>query len=730
MRRTMTGWIGVLIWVLTLSVDGHTWGQENTMRFEVDPVSRLIHVIYVVPKESPDEVRVLCSWAAPGSDDWRPARVHPLLSDTAWELVRQADWTPWIRGELIERRAAGLERTAVFNPYPEAQVEGKVDVRFRVRIVGEKDQQLSEQQVCIRADNSDVVYVDDWSKVLQKQATAHESKPGYWVIECGAAADASPFATAGTRLYAKGGADVPQLTYPLDLKGTYAVFVYAFGGVKLRLSGDERYDRLGTGIPYREELWKWDRMDWQHLIVRQNYAFTGPAATSLDYVKLVPLTPELIAELEAPFGKPDKIVAAYWEPYSYAFSDNVQDVFWHREYLGAYRDADVSIVDTQLGRFGAKVVFESRVSDQLLYQTRGDPIGAIQHPTTTNVGRMQQYTNTLQSTLKFGRELGLTVHANFGATNCYPGSPLQGECSKKHPQWMRGAFLRFEVPEVREFVLSLYRESLEIGATGLSIDFCRYPESVDSKETCNALFRELRALADKFGAARKTHIPILTRFPAHGVRRWQFFDYATWAKKGWVDYLCPSNIQGRFHYFDITPYEKAVRGTGCALLPQLDALSWGLPMPGLFLWRVQRLYEGDVQGIYIYQADSPIINSPSKRRYVRMARSTDAVKRFWERDARLRPRQSKGIFISPFNQLPGYHRWERLLVWLEGIPMGEVEIYLDGKRINHFDGPPYMVGSQGMDGDTAMPAGKHQLKIRARDGDVWLEQVFHIVSAG
>ena len=62
--------------------------------------------------------------------------------------------------------------------------------------------------------------------------------------------------------------------------------------------------------------------------------------------------------------------------------------------------------------------------------------------------------------------------------------------------------------------------------------------------------------------------------------------------------------------------------------------------------------------------------------------------------------------------------------------MGEVEIYLDGQRINHFDGPPYLVGSQGNDGDTAMPRGKHRLTIRARDGDGWLEQIFHIVSAG
>lgn len=712
------------------SVAGVAFGEENTVNFQIDPLSRLFHITYRVPEKSPDEVKVRCVWTAHGADNWQAARVHPLLSDTAWELLRKEDWAPWIRGEVSERRAAGLERTVVFNPYPEAQSGGKVDVDFRIQIMGEDDVQLAQHQIRLQADNSDVVYVEDWTQVMQKQGIGAESKPGQWLLEDGAATDAPPFARGGTRLYGPGGADLPQLTYPLDLKGAYAVYVYAFGRVKLRLSGDERCDRLGTNQPFREELWRWTDLDRQHLIVRQNYAFTGPAATSLDYVKLVPITPETVAKLESSFGEPDKIVAAYWEPYSYAFSDNVQDVFWHREYLDAYREANVSIVDTQLGRFGMKMVFETRQTDQLLYQTQGDPIGAIQHPTTTNVGRMQQYTNTLQSTLKFGRELGLTVHANFGATNCYPGSPLQSDFSKQHPDWMRGSSLRYEVPQVREFVLSLYREALEAGSTGISIDFCRYPGGIDTKETCNTFFRELRSLANEFATARNEKIRILTRFPAHGVRQWQDFDYATWAREGWVDYLCPSNIQGRFHYFDIAPYQKAVRDTQCILLPQLDALSWGLPMPGLFLWRVAQLYEQGVPGIYIYQADSPIITSPSNRRTIRMLRSSAAVRQSWEEDARLRPRRSKGIHISPANRLPGYHRWERVHVWLEGIPMGEMEIYLDGKRIHHFDGPPYMVGSQGNDGDTALPKGKHELKIRARDGAGWLERIFHIVSAG
>ena len=706
------------------------FAEEPGLRFRTDPITRLVHLTYAVPEDAPEQVLVRCSWSPRGQQQWQPARVVPLLSETALGLLVEADWRPWVRGEVREWRAAGLERTVVFNPYPEAQPAGQVDLDFRVELYAEGERLLARLETPVQADNRDVVYLDDWSGVLQQDAVASEETPGRWRLESGLPPGAAGYATGGTRLTGAAGVDLPQLTMPLALKGHYALFVYALGGARLRLSGDLRSDRLASRLPFSEELWRWTRLDGQHLIVRQNYAYTGPAATALDYVKLVPLSADLLASLDGAFGPPDRFVASYWEPYSYAFSDRVEDMSWHLQYLDAYREAEVSLVDTQLGRFGMKMVFETRIADQLLYQTQGDPIGAIAHPQTTNVGRMQQYTNTWQATLTFCRALGLTAHANFGATNCYPGSPLQGEISKQHPEWMRGHTLRYEVPEVRRFILEVYRETLEIGAGGLSIDFCRYPEGIDTAETATGFFRELRALADEFGQRQGRRLPILVRFPAEGVRLAERFDYATWVREGLVDYLCPSSIQGRFHYFDIGPYVQVTAGTACILLPQVDALSWGLPKPGPFLWRVQQLYDQGVKGLYIYQGDAMVLGSPGQRRCLRTLRSTESVRRFWAEDARLRPARSKGIFISGASQLPGYHSWERLHVWVEGLPMGELEITLDGTLINHFTGPPYLLGSQDRGGDTALPKGEHTLRVRARDGEGWLERTFQIVSAG
>ncbi len=683
----------------------------------IDPTTRYIHVTYEVPATAPDEVVANCSWSPSGKDDWRPARVTPLLSDTGYVLATAADWAQWSAGKITERRAASLRRTVIFDPYPETQTNGLVDADLRIDIRTSDGALLDTQTVRLTADNSDVVYIEDWSKLLQQDAISSEDITGKWQWRTG-----QEGVSFGNALYGKAGTALPQLTYPLDLKGRYAVFVCSSPGagqIGLRFTGDERTEYLSSPRPHREVLWRWTSMDRQHLVLRQRHLYSGWAAAHIDYVKLVPLTQSLTKDLNDMYsGEHDKFVAAYFEPYSWAFHEDVHDTLQHREPLTAFRDAQVDLVDVQVGRFGAKVVYESRLTDQLLYGTIGDPIdGKI--PETGNVGRMQQYTNTLDAELRYAGELGLTAHANFGATNCYPGTPLQGDFSKEHPEWMQGSALRYDVPEVRKYAISLFREAVEIGAPGISIDFCRYPDGIDKPVTCTTFLRELRE-------AVGSKVPILIRFPATGVRLWERFDYKTWVREGLVDFLCPSTIQGRHSNFDIKPYVEAVRGSKCRLLPVVDAIGWGPTIPGPFLQRTKQLYDAGADGIDIYQADGPIVHSPVNRRYVRIAGSTDALKRWWQEDERLRPECSKGIYVtSPMGE-NSYKRYQRLRVWLEGIPMGEVELHLDDKLVSRFDKPPYLLGTEEYESDSVIPPGEHSLRIRARDGDGWLEQTFTV----
>ncbi len=727
---------GYALGLLSLALAGVCAAQD--VQVAVDPVTRYFHVTYPVPAEAPSALKVVCAWAPAESEDWRPARVIPLISETAMHLARPEQYQPWLRGEVTEQRAAGLNRTVLFDPYPEAQTDGRVNARFQITLSTPDGEALATYIAPLQADNSDVVYIEDWSGVFQHYALkpeagdeSQESRP-QWEWRSGAAPEQG--LSQGNVLFGErqGDGRLPLLSYPLDLRGPYAVFVRtatSLGGIALRFTGEERTQRLSSTPVAHELLWQWRDLDYQHLVLEQLHDYTGPINSSIDYVKFVPLSPELREGLDGQFsGETDKLVAGYWEPYSYAFSDVVSDNAWHRAYLVAYAEARIPIVDMQISRFGMKAVYETRAGDQLLYTTMGDPIGAVQRPLTDNVGRMQQYTNTLEASLRAARDLGFSLHANFGATNCYPGSPLQGDFAAAHPEWVRGSALRYEIPEVRTFILSQYREALTIGARGLSLDFCRYPGGLDTPDTGNAFLQELRALADEF-ARPGDRIPLLVRFPAHGVRNSELFDYATWAREGWVDYLCPSNIQGRHLHVDMAPYYQAVKGTPCLVLPALDGLGWGQPMPGPFLWRVHQLYQEGAPGIYVYQADSRVISNVYNRRSMRLLTSSADVARWWDEDARMQPQRSKRIYITPVQQIEGYAVWHRIRAWVDGIAPGPVEFYLDDKLVHRCEGLPYVLGSEGYESDKIVPPGDHTLRVRAQDGDGWLEESFTILGA-
>lgn len=709
------------------------------MKTALNPLTRQFEIGYLVPNDAPDLIVARCTWSPAGQEQWSPAKVIPFMSETATHMLPEepaGEWKTWaFEGTIREQRAAGLWRTVVFNPYPEAQVEGKVEVRFRVQVETPEGKALATYEAPLRADNSDVAYVEDWSKVVQQGALVKSEAlaDGKWTYRTGQ--PDTQHLTFGDELYAKptGQAQLPDLTYPLDLRGPYAVFLVSRAryGLRIRLSGDERCDSTGSRHPGQEMLWRWGRMDRQHLIISQTESYSGYGTAELDYVKFVPLSEQQLAALDDQFPKRrDKIVAGYFEPYSWAFSERVTRNVQHYEPLSAFAEAGIQIMDCQMGRFGAATNYESRTANQLIGGTFGDPIGNVERPTTDNVGLMQQYTNTCQVEMKYARQLGMTPHANFGATNCYPGTEAEGAISKQHPEWRRGHALRYEVPQVQEHILAVYREVLDIGAPGISIDFCRYPEGIDKPETCNQFLRRLRKLADEYAAKRKQPVPILIRFPAQNVRCWESFDYRTWVKEKLVDDLCPSNIQGRHMHFDIKPYLQATRGSACKLLPVVDGLSWGLEFPGPFLWRVQKLYEAGVDGAYIYQADGRILGRPEDRRTIRLLGSAASVRKFWERESKSSTRYSKGIYLGPYNQEPGYHSWERLRVWTEGIEQGPVEFHLDGKLAHKCDGPPYLLGTEEYASDGIIPAGKHTLLIRAKDGDGWLERSFEIVGGG
>src|SRR5262249_18318870 len=136
----------------------------------------------------------------------------------------------------------------------------------------------------------DVQYIEDWSKVLQRdQLTPGANK---WSFKTDFKPDEGM--SNGNALIGNLGADqqLPPLTYPLDLKGYYAVYICtnpSKGAIRLRLTGDERSEQLGSRFARQEVLWRWARMDRQNLVLRQTHNYNGWNPAHIDYVKLVPL---------------------------------------------------------------------------------------------------------------------------------------------------------------------------------------------------------------------------------------------------------------------------------------------------------------------------------------------------------------------------------------------------------------------------------------------------------
>jgi hypothetical protein len=118
------------------------------------------------------------------------------------------------------------------------------------------------------------------------------------------------------------------------------------------------------------------------------------------------------------------------------------------------------------------------------------------------------------------------------------------------------------------------------------------------------------------------------------------------------------------------------------------------------------------------------LGSPETRRHIAIAGAVDSLRRWRERERREQTRYSKGIYLNQPEQGPKYHAWERIRPWVEGFAPGKVELWLDGKLLNRYDAPPYVLTSEERSDDKTIAVGAHLLKIRAFDGRAWMEREF------
>lgn len=151
-------------------------------------------------------------------------------------------------------------------------------------------------------------------------------------------------------------------------------------------------------------------------------------------------------------------------------------------------------------------------------------------------------------------ELGLKVLARLEMNHEYgPASEdnwlwvgFVGSLNKEHPEYRipGSVLLDFKHPEVRQFKLAIFREALEAGADGLSLDLAVYPpffeDPVAGTPIMTGFVREVRALCNEFAARRDAPIEVMARVPARNANELGL-DWQTWMRERLIDYIVPTH---------------------------------------------------------------------------------------------------------------------------------------------------------------------------------------------
>jgi len=701
---------------------------------ELQPADRHVRVRYVVPDSAPDSLLVKCMYRLKGQNDWQVAAAMKLRSRTALTAIHDDTvlGEELSTGEMNEALAAGQTRSVIWQTFPQLANGAKHEATVRIELFDDKKVLLASGQADVVVDLSDVVLLDE-SMIYRRQPIYDKlgDKPGWvWRKDI-------PGLPGGALDVVEGPRPLEPLAFRPNLRGYYAIYVAVphdpSSEIELRLSGDSFFQRFPS-LKQREYFWRVARMDGENVVASQAWrTISTPAEINNDfrsrwkYVRLVPITPELqktMAGVET--TKRDKLVFGYFEPYSWTFTEYVDRNSGWLEPLAAFAEAKIDAVDIQYGRVGSKPHYESLVEQPLLNDTLGDPPPGGEQPSSAGVGRLALFCQGVPAAVRAGRAFGIDVIANLGAGNAYPGTTLQSEFAKSHPQFIKDTrWPEYKHKEVRDYCLSLYRDLLEAGARRISIDFCRYQHTVDDPKLPTLLLSEMRKLADEY-SKDGDRVKISVRFPIPGSGGENGnFKPQDWIKAGSVDYIVPSSVFGNALYFDVAPYVKMTRGTKVKCLPCIEGGYSGALWPGQMFQQAAKFYDDGADGVYIYQSDARIVGvmiSSSVfglRKYVPVLGSGKAVREILKQIEAEADECSTDIYMN----FPDPLSVTRVQVWIEGGKPEAIQYFIDGKEVAGRKQSPYEIGLEGHANDYAITdPNAVTFEVRAKIRGKWLSR--------
>ncbi len=320
-------------------------------------------------------------------------------------------------------------------------------------------------------------------------------------------------ALSGVMLLAGPETAAPTITYPLNLRGLYAVSVGVLPitsseeghqlTVLLKRSGDKTFTALSlppqtSGGPHHHEIvemfWRIADLTDQNLEIGQVGARVAPAdnAGSFDcaparvaYLKLVPLTDaEAHAFQSDQQGSDTRRLFAHNDAHGPHYQYRLTTPEHVRREIEPYRDTDFSRIYWEAGG-GDQTSYFSQIGrmytlDLADFGRRGDRLHVESWREFQGQG-IDPFDVALEGT----HEIGLQFHASYRVAGFHYPPPLDhfnagGTFYKAHPEWRgvdrTGKYtprMAYSFPGVRQFVISLLREMAQRPIDGICLLYNR-----------------------------------------------------------------------------------------------------------------------------------------------------------------------------------------------------------------------------------------------------------------
>ncbi len=318
--------------------------------------------------------------------------------------------------------------------------------------------------------------------------------------------------------------------------------------------------------------------------------------------------PLLAAEMPKPRGG-DLTLVAYDDGFSSFYSGRYKNAEDLKKSMLFYKDTQIAVLEWCVIA-GSRTNYPSKVTElygagMTEFPRRGDKLA---HETVQRMADAGE--NTLQIVTAACHEAGISCYAALRMNGDYAANTWGGTFPKfanstfwwQHPELRtldakgkEGAHQSYAFPEVREFKLNILREVVEQDIDGINLDFQRHPtffgfekpmsDAFKAKygveastvtqddprwvplryDMMNLFVRDVRKLLDEAGKRKGRHLGLSARIDWQKYPTWGC-DIETWLKEGMLDYLVVGQYGLGGYDFDIAPFVKMAKGSGCAVL--------------------------------------------------------------------------------------------------------------------------------------------------------------------